>query len=284
MLHFCCQAQNLLIKMSNHFATNTFRIKRFQTKTGLLKACKNAKITLIKASLSGVGIRKGGGVKTKVDYSGKTIGLLTVKGLKEHDGEMLWECECKCGNTVYLTSRQLHGNRPRSCGCRRSPNLVGKKFGRLKVVEKTDQRDSNYNVYYRCECKCGGERLVTAHNLNHGSVTSCGCLATEASKAAGHMAGQYIKDNFCIDGTNVKRLTAPLHSNNTSGHKGVYWRKSRQKWVAQIHFKGKHYHLGSYDDIKDAIMARKIAEDKMFGDFLLWFESREVNDKKEHGQ
>jgi len=227
-----------------------------------------------------VGIKKEGGVKMKADYSGKTFGLLTVKGPKEYNGGMAWECACKCGNTIYYTSRQLQINRPKSCGCLRSPNLVGKKIGRLSVVERTDQRDTNYNVYYRCKCQCGGEKLVTAHNLNYELVTSCGCLATEASKVAGQLAGQYVREHHCIDGTNVKMLTARIYSSNTSGYKGVYWDRSRQKWVAQIRFKGKNYKLGRYDNIKDAAKARKIAEDKIFGDFLLWYKSRDVNDKK----
>jgi len=75
-------------------------------------------------------------------------------------------------------------------------------------------------------------------------------------------------------------LTARIYSSNTSGYKGVYWDRSRQKWVAQIRFKGKNYKLGRYDNIKDAAKARKIAEDKIFGDFLLWYKSRDVNDKK----
>lgn len=45
-----------------------------------------------------------------------------------------------------------------------------------------------------------------------------------------------------------------------------------KKWQAQIVFKGKTYKLGRYIDKEDAIRARKMAEEAMFGNFLKWFQ------------
>lgn len=53
-----------------------------------------------------------------------------------------------------------------------------------------------------------------------------------------------------------------LRSDNTSGHRGVYW--DRNKWRARIKHNGKLLHLGSFDELKDAIAARKHAERKYF--------------------
>lgn len=52
---------------------------------------------------------------------------------------------------------------------------------------------------------------------------------------------------------------------NTSGVTGVYWSKSAQKWCAQINKQNERIYLGSYSKIEDAIMARRNAEQKMFG-------------------
>lgn len=49
-------------------------------------------------------------------------------------------------------------------------------------------------------------------------------------------------------------------TNNSSGHTGVYWHKKDQKWQAEIMHNGEYSFLGQYDDIKDAIEARKQAE------------------------
>lgn len=43
-----------------------------------------------------------------------------------------------------------------------------------------------------------------------------------------------------------------LNSNNTSGHKGVYWNKARGKWQAYGKIDGRARYLGLYDDIETA--------------------------------
>lgn len=112
---------------------------------------------------------------------------------------------------------------------------------------------------------------VSSQNLQRGGVKSCKCLGRENSSANGKANGQKIVDNYVVEGTNINNLTAKIPKNNTSGVKGVSFRKDRGRWVAQIDFKGKHYYLGSYMEKEKAIKARKLAEDKMFGDFLKWY-------------
>ena len=60
--------------------------------------------------------------------------------------------------------------------------------------------------------------------------------------------------------------------NNTSGVRSITYDRTAQKWQAQIVFKGKTYKLGRYIDKEDAIRARKMAEEAMFGNFLKWFQ------------
>ena len=56
---------------------------------------------------------------------------------------------------------------------------------------------------------------------------------------------------------NMKRA-----SNNTSGTTGVCWSSSKKKWEAKIKVNQKTIHLGRFDDLQDAIDARKAAEVK----------------------
>jgi hypothetical protein len=51
-----------------------------------------------------------------------------------------------------------------------------------------------------------------------------------------------------------------LHKHNTSGVKGVYWHKAKNKWRAYIDVYGKRKYLGSYALIEDAKKARVEAE------------------------
>lgn len=57
-------------------------------------------------------------------------------------------------------------------------------------------------------------------------------------------------------------LNSSIQSNNTSGHVGVSWDKSRGKWAAEIRSKGKRERLGRFDKLEDAVATRKAAEVK----------------------
>ena len=56
------------------------------------------------------------------------------------------------------------------------------------------------------------------------------------------------------------QLNRGKQKNNTSGYKGVYRHTSNNKWIAQIKTAEKVKNLGSFDDVNDAIKARKEAE------------------------
>lgn len=50
------------------------------------------------------------------------------------------------------------------------------------------------------------------------------------------------------------------YSNNSSGITGVYWYERYRKWAAQITINGKVKYLGRFEEVDDAISARKAAE------------------------
>jgi len=62
-----------------------------------------------------------------------------------------------------------------------SINLKGKKFGKLKVVEKTEKRQRGY-VIWKCLCDCGNITYVTSNNLKHNLTRSCGCLMKKKNR------------------------------------------------------------------------------------------------------
>jgi hypothetical protein len=43
-----------------------------------------------------------------------------------------------------------------------------------------------------------------------------------------------------------------LSAANTSGYRGVCWRKKERKWVAEVKLDGRKYHLGYFDIAEDA--------------------------------
>ena len=56
-----------------------------------------------------------------------------------------------------------------------------------------------------------------------------------------------------------------LSSSNTSSVKGVYWKKCHKKWCAQIKIDGISIHIGYYDDLEDAKIARINRANQAFG-------------------
>lgn len=61
-------------------------------------------------------------------------------------------------------------------------------------------------------------------------------------------------------GGNLKNKSK-YHS-NSSGVTGVNWRKDKRKWQAKIRVNKKFIHLGYFNDILDAELARKKAEEE----------------------
>jgi hypothetical protein len=56
-------------------------------------------------------------------------------------------------------------------------------------------------------------------------------------------------------------------SNNTSGHKGVYWDYANSRWRAKIQVNGKTIHIGRFNTKEEAYAARCREAKKYFGDF-----------------
>jgi hypothetical protein len=60
-------------------------------------------------------------------------------------------------------------------------SLVGQRFGHLVVRERTRYRSEHGDVYWLCECDCGGNKEASTHSLRRGTTPSCGCLRTSRS-------------------------------------------------------------------------------------------------------
>lgn len=201
----------------------------------------------------------------KKDISGMRFGkLVAIEPTGEvRGGSAVWRCLCDCGGEVCAPLHQLSAGYRRSCGCLSRPprkDYIGKRFGRLTVTAYAGKKDGMHR--WRCLCDCGKETVAGQTFLQSGKTRSCGCLRSEI-----------YKDNLRLfDGTSItllERGKRRLISSNTSGHTGVYLDRARQKWAAQITFKGKTYYLGAYADKQDA-RARERGEE-MHDNFLEWY-------------
>ena len=67
-------------------------------------------------------------------------------------------------------------------------DLSGKRFGRLIVLEPTDEMRQD-NVVWKCLCDCGKICRVITSSLNRGHTKSCGCLHTDTASRVGKING-----------------------------------------------------------------------------------------------
>lgn len=61
---------------------------------------------------------------------------------------------------------------------RQVENIIGKRFGKLVVVENLSIKKGN-NTIHLCQCDCGKMKKATNNSLQSGHTKSCGCLRKE---------------------------------------------------------------------------------------------------------
>ena len=158
----------------------------------------------------------------------------------------------------------------------KTKDLTNKVFGRLTVIRSTDKRDSNNgSIIWECKCSCSNSKEVSSHNLLRSGVKSCGCLGSEIhSKSINKAIKEHLGKNI-VEGTNIQVISSnKIIASNTSGFTGVKWSKRRNKWLADIQFKGRIYYLGQYDNKEDAIKVRKEAKNQYHKSFLDWYNKK----------
>lgn len=202
---------------------------------------------------------------------GTKIGRLTLIKRKRENNRTYYYCRCDCGNEKWI--RADHLGKVVSCGClNKEQNLFkhidikGNKYGRLLVLNITDKRDlNNGSVIWECACDCGNKAYVPESYLVKGTIRSCGCLGRENSQNNISKAIDKHLETHIKEGTNLQVIDRDIPiKTNTSGVTGVKFDKTRQKWYAEIEFKGKKHYLGRYINKEDAVNARKEAEEKFF--------------------
>ena len=147
-----------------------------------------------------------------IDLTNQRFGKLLVlerdyEEPKKHSNERQawWKCKCDSGNIKSFRASVI--KKATSCGCEKylnrqpltemqkhnislgllnspkkknqiknsSLNLIGKRFGKLIVLEQTNIR-KNKNVVWKCQCDCGNITYVTTNLLTKGDTKSCGCI------------------------------------------------------------------------------------------------------------
>jgi hypothetical protein len=70
-------------------------------------------------------------------------------------------------------------------------DLVGKKLGRLTVLQFAGSQGKCPNSIWACVCECGKKKIVRGVNLLSGQIKSCGCLRKEITRALGYKSRKH---------------------------------------------------------------------------------------------
>lgn len=160
---------------------NVTEVAGYQLTSNRIKSC--GCLTIEKAAEIGRG--------RLIDLVGEKFGRLEVlERVSDFNQCVAWRCRCSCGNEIVVTGENLKKGSTKSCGCYLSEkiaqvgrdhliDLEGKRFGRLVVLNREENKESH--SMWRCLCDCGKEVIVKGNNLRRGTTQSCGCYAKDRS-------------------------------------------------------------------------------------------------------
>ena len=200
------------------------------------------------------------------------------------DGGVIWLCKCDCGNYTKAPAYRLKCGDNKSCGCYQK-----------EIASKLGKTHKKSNVYIRHDSYYEGKLSNSDKSFffdkeDYGIVSNyCWHLSVDGYVTSNTPTGliklhrlllDFPKDpvdhkdrnklnnrreNLRIVSNRQNALNSSVNKNNTSGTTGVYFDKSRNKWVAVIKTYGKTIHLGRFVQKEDAIKARLQGELKYFG-------------------
>ena len=194
----------------------------------------------------------------RVDLTGKKFNMLTV--IQELGGNKVL-CKCDCGNEKVINKDNVKSGKVMSCGCllRKKgrqrldlqKNTVGQRFGNLVVLEELG------GGRVLCQCDCGKSKNINKGHLLNGDITSCGCVQKLRPAKA--------KEPFLVNNTYIATIRSGKPSKrSTTGIKGVYWSKTKNKYQAAIRCQCINHELGYFNSLAEAVAARLEAEEIYF--------------------
>lgn len=97
----------------------------------------------------------------------------------------------------------------------RFEDLTGKKFGRLTVLEPTENKTNDGRRIWKCLCECGNIKFTSCQNLKRGQCTSCGCKNKEQITKLGHANALDITNQRFGRLVAIKKATIKLPYSNS---------------------------------------------------------------------
>lgn len=237
-------------------------------------------------------------VKVHKDLTGMTFGMLTVLRQVEdyispqgkHTAQ--WECQCSCKNKTIIKVHQnnLTSGDSTSCGCQRHKKGVFHYNSRIEnqydltgeygigYTQKGeefwfDKEDYDlikdycwrYTKGYVTSTERGSKKKILLHRLLMGDIPEGYIVDHKKHPMRGENIYDNRKSNLEIKTPTQNNMNSHVSTRSSTGVTGVTYDSKVNKWQSRIGFNYKRIHLGWFDNIQDAIDARKEAEKEYYG-------------------
>jgi hypothetical protein len=126
-----------------------------------------------------------------IDLTGQVFNRWTVLSFSHRDkwGQIVWLCQCVCGNKGLVGASNLKRGISKSCGClkkeiaskRYTIDIIGKVYGRWTVIKRVENNKRGQAMWL-CRCECGTEKILISTNIKRGGSKSCGCFKKDSRK------------------------------------------------------------------------------------------------------
>lgn len=205
------------------------------------------------------------------NITGQKFGRLTVlrKTDKNRHRQQIWECICECGKKVFASTSSLKSKNTQSCGCYKKHKLT------TKMTKHGMHNSTEYRTWWHIIGRCHTETNRSYSEYGGRGITVCQRWRDSFEAFYADMGpkphpdysidridndGNYEPSNCRWADRTVQSTNQRLYKTNTYGCKGIYYDKKRKKWCAHIGSLRRHIHLGRFETLKEAIVARKAAE------------------------
>lgn len=120
-------------------------------------------------------------------------------------------------------------------------DVLGQRFGRYLVVEKSEKRTKAMKQMVWCLCDCGTKREVVVGNLRSGLTTSCGCWKDEKTSVRRKKHGVSKTTMYHRYRSMIRRCYDPLHKHYKDyGGRGIKvcsrWLESVENYIEDMGF------------------------------------------------
>ena len=207
-----------------------------------------------------------------IDLTNKTFGrLVAIKrwGSDKHN-KPTWLCRCECGKETIVSGQNLRRGNTKSCGC------LSLEINKKQLVKHGLYKSKEYKIWTSMLQRCtnpnaSGYEFYGARGISVDPkwLDFQNFYADMGKRPSSKHSIERIDNSANYEPCNCKWETANKQAinkrtrqDNKTGHKGIDWYGSRQKWRTRITFNKKTLVLGYFDRIEDAIEARKKAEQK----------------------